>query len=268
MQLPIAVATLAAIGIDDVGIRAVQSAVDADYVLAGRWSTRKLEYSWIRPGVKHDDRRKSGLPLRTRWIDGVARGTATALRDSMLRLRRVRMWQTLESPPESRFAYRLALMRDRTREVVSESALVGEESYHLLLRLGTPALAPRMQQRYTYVFVIDSEGRSTLLFPRLGSVENRLPVALPPPPSIDIGESFDVASPYGIDTYFLLTTDEPLPDPGILEWDGVRAGASPRTPLEELLILTAGGSRGRTITVSETWSLEKIVFESVSPRGR
>ena len=277
VQLPAPAAMLDGIGAgtggEREGIETAERAEDADYILAGRWSARRLEYAWVRPAMRRDDRRKSGLPVRTKWIaederDGTLRDSVSALRDAVLRLRKIHAWQTLESPPESRSAYRLALMRERTREIVSDGAVVGEDHYRIVLRAASPALSPRVQQRYVYVFVIDSDGRSTLLFPLDGSVENRFPIALPPPPSIPIGDAFEIAPPYGVDTYFLMTSDEPLPDPSILEWDAVRAGFEPRTPLERLLVLTSSGARAHAISVSATWSLEKVVFESVSPRGR
>jgi hypothetical protein len=95
-----------------------------------------------------------------------------------------------------------------------------------------------------YVFVIDSHGTSTLLFPRRGSVENRFPC--PSPPEIPLGQSaaFEVTPPYGVDTFFLLTSEEALPIPWILEWDGVRT---------------------RSISASASWSIDRMMFESVPP---
>ncbi|HEX8152949.1 MAG TPA: hypothetical protein VF698_07490, partial [Thermoanaerobaculia bacterium] len=117
-------------------------------------------------------------------------------------------------------------------------------------------------------FTIDSSGKAILLFPRLGSVENRLPIDGAPPEILLGGEGgFEIGPPYGIDTFFLLTTDEPLPNPWILEWDGVR-GPRPEvhTALEELLLLTGSGeSRSTTVVTPSTWSIERKVVESISP---
>jgi hypothetical protein len=142
--------------------------------------------------------------------------------------------------------------------------------------------------RYVYAFVIDSNGASTLLFPRMdsGSVENRLPLtrqaakAVRNPETeipLDDSDPFIVTSPYGADTYFLLSTSEPLSALGSLEWSGVRGGtggqsseARPQTPLERLLARTLSGSRGKPnetpLLVPTDWSFEKVIFHSVPPR--
>ena len=153
-------------------------------------------------------------------------------------VRNLQPWDQLESPPSP---FRLALRNARTGERAS-ATLVGGESYEIVLRSAAPG-----PPRYVYVFVVDSRGTSFLLYPRHGSVENRFPSTAP---EIRLGRdsAFEVAPPYGVDTYFLLATGEPLPDPWILQWDGVRS----RGPLDRL----------------PAWSLEKVSFESVPPRHK
>jgi len=219
----------------------------ADYVLTGRYANRRLTYAWVRPGVTRADRRKCGLPLRTSWVDA----SSTELGEALLRLRKILAWQLLESPPVGRSPYHLALHRDD-----------GKAIYRAFLHGAN--LPPQVAARYVYLFVIDSHGKSILLFPRSasGSVENHFPIddQAAPPPEIPITR-FEVVPPYGIDTYFLLTTDEPLPNPSILEWDGVRRDAArPSTALERLLIET--GVTARSILTPSTWSIERLTWES------
>ena len=52
----------------------------------GRWSADRLAYAWMRPAVARDDRRKSGLPLRSDWIARAA--GAAEIRAAVLQLRR------------------------------------------------------------------------------------------------------------------------------------------------------------------------------------
>jgi hypothetical protein len=243
-----------------IGMEPADRADEADYILAGRFANRKLEYAWVRPATTAFDRRKSGLPLRSDWIDANAAGGK--LRDAALRLRRIHGWTLLESPPGGTSSYRLALRRARSGELARD-VLIGDERYQLVLE----SAAPKPRQRYTYVFVIDSFGRSALLFPRGGSVENRLPFALPAPREIRLDTAFEIAPPYGVDTYYLLTTDDPLPDPWILEFDGVRTRApdSP-TALEQLLLLTGSDRRAGPLVTPSMWSVDRYVFESVAPR--
>ena len=277
VQFPIPAALLGAItlgpGTASDGIEATPRAADADYILTGRYARRQLGYAWVRPLVQRADRRKSGLPLRTEWIAKNSRHktlgeVAATLRDAVTRLRRVQAWNLLDSPPAARSPYQLGLRRHANDQLVLEPVVAGDERYDLVFRSGAHPLPPTLAPRYFYAFTIDSYGKSSLLFPRNGSVENHFPPT-PPPVEISLGEdgAFEVAPPYGVDTYFLLTTDEPLPNPWILEWDGVRTRkAESLSPLEQLLVLTGSGARSPSILTPPTWSIEKAVYESVSPR--
>jgi hypothetical protein len=276
VQFPAPAALVEGIGIgpgtDREGINPITRAEDADYILTGRLSPAKqLEYAWIRPSMKASDRRDTGLPVQSAWVsedgrDQTLRDTVLQLRDAVLRLRRIQAWHLLESPPRARYAYRLGVKRRRDRAVVRGGAVTGGEGYDLFLRPAAATLPQRVPPRYVYVFTIDSHGKSVLLFPQQnsGSVENRFP-RTPPPPQEIVLEGFEVTPPYGVDTYFLLTTDEALPNQWILEWDGVRAPLTNPTPLERLLLLTGSAERGRSIVTPSGWSLEKVVLEAVTP---
>src|SRR5882672_4323802 len=89
------------------------------------------------------------------------------------------------------------------------------------------------------------------------------------PSEIPLGEqpSFRARAPYGIDTYFLLTTDEALPDPWSLEWDGLRSvgGRGGTSPLQQLLEL--GGTTRSPLRTPLNWSIEQLIFESVPPQA-
>jgi hypothetical protein len=267
VQLPASAqlaAQLAGLAVIDI----VDRAEDADYVVAGRFVRHQLEYAWVRPNARRSDRRSSGLPLRTTWI-GDAADTALVLRNRALHLHKIEAWNLLESPPEGRWPYALALRRERDGQLVADGGSVdGEETYSIELRAG--AGSRRAGRRHVYVFTIDSYGQSTLLFPISGSVENHLPLAVAaPPPVIALGAKFEGAPPYGIDTYILLSTDEPLSNPWILQWDGVRGpSVKPTNALERLLALTGTSNRGTPMITPATWSIERIVIESIRPRHK
>jgi len=260
------------------GIMPVESAAEADYILVGRYSGGRIAYAWLRPAVTRDDRRKSGLPLRSAWQRPRAE-IASELRRQIVSLRRIQGWNLLESPPEGRSPYRLGLRRQRDDDVLPKGTggctLLGGERYDLLLRGASLPLPVTVRKRYVYAFIIDSHGQSILIFPgNSGSVENRFPLspspsALVPDPPMEIPlprSSFTVARPYGIDSYFLLTTDEALPNPWMLKGDAVR---SPQTPLEQLLALTDSSTRGAARVITPlTWSIEKIVCESVPSKRK
>lgn len=212
------------------GIVAAKRIEEADYILTSRKTGRTISYAWLRPAAPRDAHVKSGLPSRTAWTTSME-----ALRESLIRLRRIHAWLVLDAPPGSRAPYRLVL-RHRDGTEVNGTVLTGEREYTLALRAtGVPVKS----RRFAYVFAIDSDGAGTLLFPPDGSVENDVTGDAPTLVKVIVGE------PYGVDTYILLITDEPLPNPWVLTWEGVRANLS---------------------AVRSEWTIERVVYESVSPR--
>jgi hypothetical protein len=266
VQLP-ATGTIAAQIAGAAVIEVIGNAEDADYVLAGRSVRRHVEYAWVRPNAARSDRRASGLPLRTTWIGDADGDLASVLLNRALRLHKIEAWSLIESPPEARWPYRLLLRGERDQQPVADGGSVkGHDAYTLELRAASP-VAARTGRRHVYVFTIDSYGQSTLLFPVSGSVENHFPLGgAPAPPEIPLGAKFEIAPPYGVDTYILLATDEPFADPWILQWDGVRGPMPPTTTaLERLVALTSSSNRGTPVLTPATWSIERIVIESVRP---
>lgn len=147
-------------------------------------------------------------------------------------------WHRLASPRHTQFPYRLEVRR-QSDGTWADGVLFGNETYALSLRAENPPA--QVPPRYVYIFVIDSQGRRVLLY-GTSSVENRFPRPGVAPAEIPLAAMFTVIPPYGTDTYYLLTTDEPLPNPRVLEWEDVRSGAR------------------------SLWSIERRTFESVPPR--
>ena len=262
----------AADGVD--AIEVVSGPEAADYILTGRIAASGVEYAWVRPGALANDAARSPMPPRSAWTSAAnEERAALVLREALLRLARVLGWHELQSPNGNASSYRIELRNARDGTPVGTGPLIGDRAYRVVLQLRETE-SP-VYTRYVYVFAIDSRGQSTLLFPRLerGSVENRLPLtdlpALPvvnPPREIVLGDrpSFVVTPPYGLDTYFLLSTDTPLSGTSCLEWDGARSGMSP-SPLETLLA-QSGTRGGGPLRTSPNWSIEKLVLESIPPK--
>lgn len=259
MQLPAPNAMADVIGGDSVPLD------EADYILVGRYASQHLTYAWLRPLVRRRDKRLTGLPLQTKWT-----ASAPDLQKALTRLRKIHAWHTLESPPQARFPYRLQIRRSRDGRLVGDGeSIVSDATYKLYLR-GVVPMPRAVKKRYVYAFVVDSNGMSTLLYPPRdsGSVENRLPDAGVPMEIPLDGSGFEASEPFGVDTYFLLSTDEPLPNPNILEWDSVRAPQwQSKSALEEILALTATGTRSVAVLTPATWSIERVMFESVRSRA-
>jgi hypothetical protein len=260
-------------GTDRDGIEPVAGPAAATYVLAGRVKGGGVEYAWLRPGAGPPDRRRSVLPVHTRWVPLAASDAANGLVEDVLRLRQIHDWQQLDSPAGAGFPYELAVREEDSRRLASGN-LTGRQRYDLVLRAKQDPPPAAVEPRYVYAFVIDSDGKSVLLFPTAGGVENRFPLRLPgrppvpPQREIPLGySSFVVTEPFGVDTYFLLATDEPLPDPWVLEWKGVRAhGLQEQTPLAKLLASTGGARRSAApAAIPAAWSIERTPFVSVDP---
>ena len=250
------------------GVERVTRPQDADYILTGRLSHGRLEYAWVHHSVDMRDQAGCPLPLRTDWHHGLKTSEVAAdLNEDLRRLERIHLWQTLPSPQETQFNYRLGIRRARDNELITDKTLIAEEPYGLVLR-AVAGPSELSSPRFVYVFVVDSYGKSVLLFPRgpIGSVENHFPTPSSAPPEIRLGEaaSFIPEAPFGTDTYFLLSTDEALTDPWILEWDGVRTRKGRGgTPLERLLLLILSHNRApRVIPPPSRWSVERSPYET------
>src|SRR5436189_96151 len=113
-----------------------------------------------------------------------------------------------------------------------DGVLIEGEQYELTLH--SPS-----SSRFVYVFAIDGRGESVLLYPHDGSVENRFGARQ----DVVLDARFEVAPPFGVETFVLLTSDEPLSDPWVLE-------------------------RGPTRGPPETWSVETYVYRSVAAKKR
>ncbi len=254
----------------------IEKAVDpeeADYVLAGRLAAGGVEYAWLRPGVAETDQQRTSLPVRTAWRP-LGPDTGAELEKALLRLRQIHAWLHLETPPGAASAYEIAVRQgEDDGELVENKTLFGGEPHHLVLRAKGGRPPAHVDPRYFYVFLIDSDGRSILLYPNPATPDqNRFPVPPGAPAEIPLGRDgvFRVSPPYGVDTYFLLTSDERIPNPWVLDSEGVRArGPRGTTPLEELLSITGGWERSATRSPTPVvWSVEKKLFQSVPQKRR
>ncbi len=249
------------------GIEPTADPAGAAMLLVGRRVQDRIEYAWLRPDSAATAN-PSGLPAATPWRS-FPESAENPLRQDLYHLRKLQGWLILESPPQGAFAFQLALESARDSGIVPEGeTLRGGELYRLTLRT-RPGWSPeRIRQRHLYVFSIDSLGNSALLFGSKAD-SNRIPFDPdePAPPSIRLGNEprVRIIAPYGRDSYFLLTTDEPLANPWVLEYRGFRKrGPIGRTPLEELLSLTGGtGRRDGNLITPVGWSIEHLSFLSV-----
>jgi hypothetical protein len=262
----------------------------AHYWLCGRWNGTAAEYAWVLPDATEESVRalsgRLALPVRSDWMAGGSSDAETQSAASWLSgkaqlLARIRAWLTLESPPgQESFPYRLALRNVDTGEFHGAGDMREDERYKIYLKADEPALktAKNLAPRWIYVFAIDHFGACTLLYPEpgRGSEGNRQPyaqsgeqpkfeplIALP-------GSDFDfsIAEPFGVDSYFLLTTQDPI-DPAALTSEGVRTKGgtrgAPADPLSEMLSeLNTGTRAAKRPQTPGSWSIESLTIRSVA----
>ncbi|HEV3331643.1 MAG TPA: caspase family protein [Bryobacteraceae bacterium] len=271
------------------GVEIAKQRGDAQYWLGGRWSGEALEYAWLLPDSTDEGARQMGdrlpLPPRSDWFAGgsseaEAQTAAVSLSEKSRLLARIRGWLTLESPPsQDSFPYHLVLRKADTGDFHTTGDLRDGETYKLYLKADEAALkaAKNLARRWVYVFVIDSFGGCTLLYPAMGrgNEGNLQPYAqLDEKPKFDPlialpANDFGIGDPFGVDSYFLLTTVDPI-DPSVFTAEGVRTRAGTRSgapvdPLSELLSEVNTGARGvRKVETPGTWSIETYTMRSVA----
>lgn len=265
---------------------AVQTVPDlggAHYVLAGVLTADGPAYAWFHkselaagpptpgnwghsPGCSST----SQYPVRSDWVTVSSETTietaGARLNNFVLRLAKVHGWLQLAASGANSSAanyYSMALI-----PVSGDVPLAPDQPAHQgdLLRLALQSPDRVIEKRWVYVLDIDCHGKGTVLYP--GSyAENQFPNAadngrqflLPGAPTLRIGP------PYGVDTLILLSTAQPLPDPYLLNFEGVasRGAGGGQSPLENLLIQTSAGTRGFSGEVPTNWGLGLMTIRTI-----
>lgn len=277
---------------DDSVVRTVDDPADAQYRLTstsgfGGGADPRDFFSgtflyWVST-AGHWTSGSSPLPSETRPIPRRAGGdaeTARQLIEAAHSLARIRAWLTLDPPTDSRrFPFHLLVEREGAdgRQPIDDGRVESGDRLYFSLERGVIALdkfgrPQRGERRYVYLFVVDSSGASTLIYPSAtaAAAENRFPaidvdlvdlperIELPVPPG-------RVRPPYGIDTFVLLTTREPLPDPWALQWGAVRGEDTPErqaSPLFQLVGDLNEPRRGPRRPMPVAWSIERVSIDS------
>ena len=266
---------------------AVQIASDlksADYALTGSLTADGPAYAWYHKNemaagppanATHDHSpgcsATSPYPVRSDWVDitGLADldSGATSLNKFASLLGKVHGWLDLANSPADASTgnyYTLAIVPAKGASGAGQPdspARQGEE-FNMALHSTDRVI----ERRWVYVLDIDCHGKGSLVYP-LDYAENQFPN------DADNGRQFvlpgartlHVGSPYGVDTFILLSTAQPLPDPYALNFEGVatRGTRGVDSPLEKLLANTSGGTRGFSGEVPTNWGIALTTMRSV-----
>jgi hypothetical protein len=259
----------------------------AHYVLAGVLSAKGPAYAWYHkselaagppspdaPAHSPGCSATSQYPVRSDWVFAGAGGdlddASQKLNKYALRLAKVRGWLQLANNPTDAGMfdyYSLALIPAANDKPVSNTPLADDTLTHEgdEFRLALTANDRIRNPRWVYVLDIDCHGTGQLLypgnytgnqFPNKGDEDLQFP--LPGARAVRIGE------PYGVDTLILLSTEQPLPDPFALNFEGVatRGARGATSPLENLLSNTSGGTRGVSEPAPTNWGISLSTVHS------
>jgi hypothetical protein len=260
---------------------------DAAYVLAGSIDKGRATYTWFHkneyssvpkapaePDHSPGCSATSPYPVRADWVSaGDDLGTtAASLNTYSARLAKVHGWLQLANnaaagASESNY-FNLALVPMTTVTPIDMAHPVHERDS---LRLALQSETDVKDARWIYVIDIDCHGKGSLIYPQ-NSSENQYPSAgdndrelvLRHAPTLRVG------APFGVDTLVLLSTAQPLPDPAVLNFEGVTRGATRgvTSPLEQLLSGASSGTRGlgAEVEVPTNWGIQTMSLRSV-PKG-
>jgi Caspase domain len=254
----------------------------AMYVLGGTSATDGIAYAWFKrsdldagvqtPGdIGAGCSPNSPYPLRTDWNPAV--NAEVALTGAATQLAKLNGWLSLESTSvsgQTYYPYHLALRRASNKEEVVNGGATYAGPYEIDLVADSTDAA---ESRWVYVLGIDCQGKGSLVWPYEGAPPGKFPSDIGKLDRIVLpGMPFSVDTPYGTDTYLLLTTSTPLTDLSALEFSGVvtrgRARSSQQLdPLEDLLDTTSSGTRAATRPTPTNWSVQAIRTQSRKDSG-
>ena len=210
----------------------------------------------------------SQYPVRSDWVpvsdaDSIQQAAATLNRYASL-LAKVHGWlQLADSPADASTAnyYSLALLPAAGGSPIAADTLLRQND---VLKIGLQANGRVRDKRWVYILDINCQGQGTVVYPA-GNSDNRFPnesdtgrqFVLPGAPQLGI------SPPYGVDTFVLLSTAQPLSDPYVLNFEGVARTRGAQSPLEQLLSNTSAGTRGDPGQVPTNWSIGLTTIRSV-----
>lgn len=214
------------------------------------------------------------MPVQTKTFpllstDAKAIASVTdSLYELSMKLSKIRGWMHLAPPAGSseKFPFHLEVFQNGTKLNNPEVMLGSKMEIHLAVNEGAE---PAMEfKKYVYVFLIDKDGNMILGYPNIrdGNQLNQFPKQDNSKQIVKDIKLFGgtVSTPLGTDNYFLLATDESIPNFGaVFKQVGVRGNdRNNPNPLSNLMNMgNAGGTRSLTKTISN-WTLIKLQVKS------
>ncbi|GAA4831326.1 caspase family protein [Algivirga pacifica] len=234
-----------------------------------------IRYAWVQPNRNED----SPYPVRSSFVDGnkKSRDLYESLYKEAMRLGRISGWLNLPNPPNTAsFPYELALVNAATQKEVYNGDEVKEGDVYGLALVKNPELFKEWNRkhRYIYVFGIDNSGELQLYFPLFGSsVENNTKtLTYQKNKFVDrvmLGQErlFEITPPYGLDSFMLISTEDPIDNPEVMQDHQKMRAASSMSPLFELIKGSVVGSdrgAGDGKALPTNWNIQRISVKTVA----
>ncbi len=188
--------------------------------------------------------------------------TVDALYEHAKAISKIRGWLQLAAPvnESNEFPFSLVLRNRSNGQVITGDKYKMGESIQLFLEVNESFKKSAVKKRYVYLFMIDRNGQMQLLYPQssVGNVDNQFPRYL----NNELIRSTylvggKVEGPIGTDTYFILATDEGIPNYSqVFNQEGVRSVNSPFSLKSVLMTGMEGNTRSNTQTPTN-WSLQR-----------
>ncbi len=253
----------------------VNNISDANYVLFGTVNEDgKPSYGLRRAQTSSRDSLES-MPMQTKIfplenkMDLSNKSIADSLYEYAMRLSKIRGWLQLTPPKEgtNSFPYKLELINKETNTAITNQEYKIGDKIAFRLVADAAYVGANTPKRYIYLFLIDKNGNMILGYPGAedGNVGNQFPKLDSKKELVKDVFLFEgeVSEPVGTDNYFLLASDEQIPNyDAVFNQEGVRGTPKGNNPLGNLLNLgNEGGTRGFTKSVAN-WNLIKLPVKS------
>lgn len=250
---------------------------NSNYALFGRLGLNGLPaYGFRKTQVAASDSLES-MPIETDCFEIADtkatdhRNVADSLFDIALKLSKLKGWLNIAGPDAAKkeFSYHLELFNEDKKQTITEGHYHIGDNISLKLVANDDYYKQLNGPKFVYIFAVDQSGAMQLYYPgEDGNVENKFPKfennnIIKEVPII----SYMVPAPSGTDNFFLLASDEPIPNASmILNQEGVYSGITSRglrddsNPLSDLLDMGNAGSRGVPKKLPATWSIQRFSF--------
>lgn len=250
---------------------------NSNYLLFGRLGIHGFPaYGFRKSQVAASDSLES-MPIETDCFEitsqkpGDNRNIADSLFEIALKLSKIKGWLSLSGPEVSKkdFAYHLEMYNEDKKQPVTGGQYHIGERVSLKLVVNPDYYRSLGKPRFVYIFGVDQSGSMQLYYPGDdGNVENKFP-------KFDNDQivkeitiiSYKVPAPSGTDNFFLLASEDPIPNASaVLNQSGVNSGITSRglknnsNPLTELLDMGNAENTRLSKKISATWSIQRFSF--------